>query len=94
MEKFNLSEKLRLFLVIENGFHHPYLGEKLPVSIHANFGYTQCLRIYPQAGFSSFSIYELERMLWIAKFLVLDFGCICRCCLPVIEIEDYDVNKD
>ena len=94
MDRFKLSEKLRLFLVIENGFRHPYLGEKLPVSIHANFGYTQCLRIFPQAGYSSFSIYELERMLWIAKSLDLDFAFISRCGLPVIEIEDYDVNKD
>ena len=94
MDRFKLSEKLRMFLFIEHGFRHPYLGEKLPVSIHANFGYTQCLRIYPQAGYSSFSIYELERMLWIAKSLDLDFAFISRCSLPVIEIEDYDVNKD
>lgn len=94
MDRFKLSEKLRMFLMIENGFRHPYLGEKLPVSIHANFGYTQCLRIYPQAGYSFFSINEIERLIWIAKSLDLYFAFISRNGLPVIEIEDYDVNKD
>ena len=94
MDRFKLSEKLRLFLMIENGFRHPYLGEKLPVSIHANFGYTQCLLIFPQAGFSSFTSFEIERLMWIAKSLNLDLAFISRCGLPVIEIEDYDVNQD
>lgn len=92
MADFTLSRKLRLFLQIENGFRHPYLGERLPVSIHANFGYTQSLWIFPQAGYNCITVYEFERLLWIAKSLDLDISIISRNGVPVIEIEDFSVN--
>jgi hypothetical protein len=92
MDRFKLSEKLRMFLMIENGFRHPYLGTKLAVSIRANFGYTQSLWIFPQAGYNCITVYEFERLLWIAKSLDLDISIISRNGVPVIEIEDYSVN--
>lgn len=88
MEKFKLSEKLRMFLFIEHGFRHPYLGEKLPVSIRANSGYSQRLWIFPELDYTFFTKYEIERLLWIAKSLGLEFDFYCKNGVPVIVIVD------
>lgn len=94
MERFKLSEKLRMFLFIEHGFRHPYLGSKLPVSIRASYGFTQSLWIFPQDGYRIFDVYEIERLMWIAKSLNVDFMISSRNGVPVIEIEDFNVNPD
>lgn len=94
MERFKLSEKLRLFLVIENGYRHPYLGEKLPVSIRANYGSIQRLWIFPESDYDFFTKYEIERLLWIAKSLELEFDFSCENGVPVIKIEDFHVKQD
>lgn len=94
MERFKLSEKLRMFLFIEHGFRHSYLGSRLPVSIRACYGYTQSLWIFPQDGYRFFNVWETERLMWIAKSLNVDFTIISRNGVPVIEIEDFNVNPD
>lgn len=89
MADFTLSRKLRLFLEIENGFRFPYLGERLPVSISANYGYSQTLKIYPQDGYNFFNSKEVERLMWIANSLRLELWIYSDFKNPVIEITDY-----
>jgi hypothetical protein len=92
MDRFKLSEKLRMFLMIENGFRHPYLGVRLPISIRANWGYSQSLWIFPELNCKFFTRYEVERLLWVAKSLELEFNFTCASGVPVIEIEDYSIK--
>lgn len=90
---FELSEKLKLYLMVACNYKSLTLGVRCPVSIRRRYSLSQSLIIYPEADWDFFTSKEVMRYLSLAESLCLDSSVDVENGLPIITISDYSINS-
>lgn len=91
--KFELTEKLKLFLSVGTNYKVITLGDRLPVSIRKRYSSSQSIYIYPESDYDFFISNEVMCFFSLAKGLQLDANIRVENGVPVIEVSDWIFNE-